>query len=182
MARGATAKVSTKIKRAGQPTKNEEARQTGGTERLYDGVMQNHGASPLSRWVAAKQLSEGHKAAIAWCMKRWDLVGHHQSTTASYGERTDKGNSDGESGRMILNKMEARDDLARVCGGIGMDGEFHIGYIPRPYWNVFENCIRFDQPAGTMGSSLGHSVPSIRALTTVQFVADVIVMNERLQY
>lgn len=180
MARGAN-KVSTKIKRAERQAATTEAQQHGDHD-THNGIMQNHGASPLSRWVAAKQLTEGHRAAIAWCMKRWDLIGRQRSVTAGYGERTDKGNSDGESGNLIMRRMEARDDMARVCGGIGINGEYRVGYIPGPYWRVFENCIRFDEPAGTIGSSLGQSAPSVRALTTVQFVADVIVMNERLSY
>src|SRR3546814_9061423 len=76
---------------------------------------------------------------------------------------------------MILARMEARDDMQRVCGGIGVSGEYEPGYIPSAYWRVFENCIRFDEPAGVMGSNLGRSAQYARALTVVQFVADLIV-------
>lgn len=153
-----------------------------GVERLYDGVRQNHRASPLTRWKLSGDLTEGHLCAIAWCMKRWALLGHESSMTASYDERTSRGTADGESGGMILARMEARDDMQRVCGGIGALGEYRPGYIPSAYWRVFENCIRFDEPAGVIGSNLGRSAPSARALTVVQFVADIIVMREGLTY
>ena len=153
-----------------------------GIERLYDGVRQNHRASPLTRWKLSGDLTEGHLCAIAWCMKRWALLGHEASMTASYDERTSKGTGDGESGGMILARMEARDEMRRVCGGIGVSGEYEPGYIPSAYWRVFENCIRFDEPAGVIGSNLGRSAPSARALTVVQFVADIIVMKEGLTY
>ena len=180
MAKGG--KVSTKIKRAGRQTPSEVARKAGGTERLLDGVMQNHGASPLTRWKAAMELTDSQLAAIGWCQKRWALVGHEPRTTANYDERTSPANDDGESGAMILRRMDASDDLKRVCGGNGMSGEYEPGYIPRPYWQTFENCIRFDEPAGTAGSRLGRSAPSVRALTVVRFVADIIASNERLQF
>lgn len=153
-----------------------------GVERLYDGVRQNHRASPLTRWKLSGDLTEGHLCAIAWCIKRWALLGHEASMTASYDERTSKGTGDGESGSMILARMEARDEMRRVCGGIGVSGEYEPGYIPSAYWRVFENCIRFDEPAGVIGSNLGRSAPSARALTVVQFVADIIVMKEALTY
>lgn len=153
-----------------------------GVERLYDGVRQNHRASPLTRWKLSGDLTEGHLCAIAWCMKRWALLGHEASMTASYGERTSRGTADGESGGMILARMEARDEMRRVCGGIGVSGEYEPGYIPSAYWRIFENCIRFDEPAGVIGSNLGRSAPSARALTVVQFVADIIVMREGLVY
>lgn len=184
MARGAN-KVSTKIRNAEKSrmeTQAEAARKAGGTERLYDGVQQNHGASPLTRWKAARELSDSQLAAIGWCQKRWALVGHEPRTTANYDERTSAANDDGESGEMILKRMDANDDLKRVAGGNGMSGEFEPGYIPRAYWQTFENCIRFDEPAGTAGSRLGRSAPSVRALIVVRFVADIIATNERLQY
>lgn len=173
---------------ARQRTAEEVARQrkieeADGVERLFDGIRQNHRASPLTRWRSTGDLTEGHLCAIAWCQKRWALVGHETSMTASYDERVSAGTADGESGGMIMMRMEAKDELRRVCGGVGISGEFQPGYIPRTYWAIFENCIRFDQPAGVEGRRLlGKSAPSARALTAVQFVADIIVMNERLVY
>lgn len=154
----------------------------GGVERLYHGTRLNHRASPLSRWKLAGQLTDAHLCAIAWCQKRWALIGHDSLTTAGYGERTSRSTADGESGATAIARMEARDDLKRVAGGIGLSGQYEPGYIPRPYWAIFENCIRFDEPAGVIGSSLGASAPSARALTVVQFVADIIVMKEGLVY
>lgn len=171
-----------KARQAEQEDRQQRIEDDGGVERLYDGTRQNHRASPLTRWKLSGDLTEGHLCAIAWCMKRWALLGQQASMTASYGERTSRGTADGESGGMILARMEARDDMQRVCGGIGVSGEYEPGYIPSAYWRVFENCIRFDEPAGVIGSNLGRSAPSARALTVVQFVADIIVMREGLTY
>src|SRR3546814_13863348 len=98
-------------------------------------------------------------------MKRWGLLCKEASRTASYDERTSKGTGDGESGGMSRARMEARGDMQRVCGGVGVSGEYEPGYIPSAYWRVCENCIRFEEPAGVIGSNLGRSAPSARALT-----------------
>jgi hypothetical protein len=158
-----------------------EARAHGSHERI-NGIDINHGASPLTRWRSAGELDDYELAAIAWCQKRWALVGLEQRTTASYDERVAAGTAGGESGRMMLVRADARDDLKRVSGGLGPDGEYHAGYIPKAYWDIFENCIRFDEPAGVVGSRLGASAPSVRALTVVKCVAAFIAMLERLQY
>lgn len=173
--------VSTKIKYAERARATDEAKQHGEVERI-NGIDHNHGASPLTRWKSCNELTEGQLAAIAWCQKRWALIGLEQRTTASYDERTSRSSDDGESGGMILRRIEARDDLARICGGISATGDYAPGYIPRGYWSIFENCIRFDEPAGQAGSRLGRSAPSVRALTVVKFVADIIAMKERLVY
>lgn len=159
----------------------KEARQHGKIEYV-NGVDHNHGASPLTRWKSANELSDSQLAAIGWCQRIWALIGLEPRTTAIYDERTAIATGDGESGGMILRRMRARDDLKRVAGGLDPEGNFETGYIPKPYWDVFENCIRFDEPAGAAGSRLGRSAPSVRALTTVRFVADIIAMKERLQY
>lgn len=158
----------------------KEARENGTVVRI-NGIDFNHGASPLTRWKASGELTDGHLAAIGYCQRIWALIGLEQRTTASYDERAAAATSEGESGAMILRRCEARDDLARIAGGI-VRGEYQHGYIPKPYWEMFENCIRFDEPAGTAGSRLGRSAPSVRALTVVQFVADMIVVKEHLQY
>lgn len=183
----ARGKVSTKIKNADKARDRltaaaTAARASGGTERLYDGALQNHGASPLTRWKAAKELSDSQLAAIGWCQKRWAVIGTEKRTTANYDERTSAANDDGETGAMILRRMGYSDDLKRVAGGNGISGEFEPGYVPREYWQMFENCIRFDEPAGIVGSALGRSAPSVRALIVVRVVADTIAMKERLQF
>lgn len=171
-----------RVAAASREVVTEETEQQGDYER-HNGIQINHRASPLTRWKSSGDLTEGHLCAIAWCQKRWALLASEASMTSNYDERVSAGTSDGESGGMILARMEARDEMRRVCGGIGPAGEFVPGYIPRTYWSIFENCIRFDRPAGDEGRRLlGKSAPSARALTAVQFVADIIVMNERLTY
>lgn len=160
---------------------SKEVRQHGDVESV-NGVDYNHGASPLTRWMSSGDLEDFEMAAISWCQRLWALVGLEQRTTASYDERTAAGTTDGESGAMMLMRADARDDLKRVSGGLGPDGEYRAGYIPKAYWEIFENCIRFDEPAGTMGSRLGRSAPSVRALITVKLVAAFIAQQEGLQY
>ena len=73
----------------------------------------------------------------------------------------------------LRSEIEARDDLKRMKG-----------YFPPQHWDVFENVVRFDEPAGVAGSRLERA-PSTRetaARLCVQFVADVITMKERLSY
>lgn len=162
-------------------TATKEQRQRGIIESV-NGVDYNHGASPLTRWMVSGDIEDFEMAAISWCQRLWALVGLEQRTTASYDERTAVGTTDGESGAMMLKRADARDDLKRVSGGLGPDGEYHAGYIPKGYWEIFENCIRFDEPAGVMGSRLGRSAPSVRALMTVKLVAAFIAQQERLHY
>src|SRR3546814_17447985 len=86
----------------------------GGVERLYEGARQNHRASPLTRWKRSGELTEAHLCAIAWCMRRWPLLGHEARTTADSYERTSTGTGGGASGRVSLTRVEAGGDRRRV--------------------------------------------------------------------
>jgi len=68
-------------------------------------------------------------------------------------------------------EQEALDDLKRIKG-----------YVPAKWWNVFESVCRFDETAGFAGSALTdcRNDQVAAARTTVQFVADIIAMKERL--
>lgn len=128
----------------------------------------NRGGTPVARWASEGRLTDGQQRGIAHTLYLWRLAGLKQRTTANYGERI-PGAADSE--RRCTNEIEARDDLHRIKG-----------YIPTPYWNVFENVVRFDEPAGVAGSKLGMGSRSAadRAHQIVCFVADLIVMQERL--
>lgn len=151
---------------------NDNLKAKGQVERV-NGVDINHGGSPVTRWRAKGMLNAPQEAAIAYCHRIWSLVGVEQRTTAAYSERVPAAINTGESGRLLLARMEAGDDLARIKD-----------YVPRPYWEVFENCVRFDEPAGVAGGSLGFGsrASKERAHTIVCFVADMITMKERLSY
>lgn len=156
----------------------KEAAQHSEVER-HNGIDRVTGHAPVDRWRRDGVLSPSQEAAIAYCERIWALVGTEQRTVASYDERLDR-SADGESGRMLLRRMDAADDLRRIAGGICGNGQWRPGYIPSAYWKVFENCVRFGEPAGVLGSSLGRLHPHVRAQVTVQFVADLIAMNEGL--
>jgi hypothetical protein len=148
-----------------------------------DGSRINLGGTPLTRWKANKMLDVTHEAAIAYCIRIWDLLAKEPRTTANYGENVGGGSNDHESGALIMARMEAQEDLERMCGkrdefGVVVKG----GYIPLQYWAVFENCIRHDEPSGIVGSKFGSPTQTAktRAHTVVCFVADLICMKEGL--
>lgn len=129
----------------------------------------NRGGTPLARWLAEPgKLTENHKRAIGHCIYLWQKVGCEKSITANYGERI-PGTGDSELRAATL--IEAKKDLHRI-----------MDYIPRTYWDTFENCIRWDEPAGIAGSKLGFGSRSAcdRAHQVVCFVADIIFEKERL--
>jgi hypothetical protein len=148
-----------------------------------DGSRINVGGTPLARWKANRMLDINHEAAIAYCMRIWDILAKEPRTTSNYGESIGGAGNDFESGRMIMARMEAQEDLERICG---KRNEFGVivnhGYIPIRYWSIFENCIRFDEPTGVSGSKFGSPTQTdkTRAHTVVCFVADMIVIKERL--
>jgi hypothetical protein len=136
----------------------------------YEGERRivNRGGTPVMRWIAAGKLTETQELAIQTCYRLWALVGLEQRTTAAYGESIQGGSAESERRTTML--IEAREDLYRI-----------MGYIPKTYWQCFENVVRFDEPAGVAGSKLGTGRGSEdRAHTIVCFVADLIAMHERL--
>lgn len=147
-----------------------------------NGVDNNRSVSPLIAWRAKGMMEQSHEAAISYCFRLWDILTTEPRTTSSYDEPTAKGHHGGESGRMILTRMEANDDLKRISGHADEDGNYREGYIPRKYWHVFENTIRFDEPTGIIGSKYygGTKTARTRAHVTVCFVADLICDREGL--
>lgn len=131
-------------------------------------VKRNRGGTPICRWIEANKLTSEQLGVINWCQRLWRMAGISQRVTANYGERI------GGMGCIELsaaNEIEARQDLHRLQG-----------YVPRPYWDVFENVCRHGIPAGHAGSTLGFGERSAndRAHTIVCFVADIVAMKEGL--
>lgn len=123
---------------------------------------------PVERWERDGRLSDTQLLAIALLRRLWRLAGLSQRVTANYGERIP---GQGNAEHRAVNEIEARQDLHRIQD-----------YIPRPYWQIWENVVRHGEPAGVAGSRLGFGGRSAdaRAHTIVCFVADVICMKERL--
>lgn len=161
---------------------NEVQKATGDFETI-NGVDMNRNVSPIVAWRAKKMLNESHEAAIAYCNRLWDTLARLPRVTSNYDEQTDKSHEGGDSGAMILRRMEAQEDLERIYGKRDEYGVLiKNGYIPHPWWQIFENCVRHDEPTGFLGSKLhgGTKTARAKAHTTVCMVADVISMHEKL--
>jgi hypothetical protein len=128
----------------------------------------NHGGTPLARWRKAGMLSDSQNVAIDHCIKQWSLIGGSSGLVANL-DRTVFG-SPGDGNHR---EVDARESLHRMKG--------HVGPM---MWSVYENVVRFDEPAGQAGSRLACSVANreTMARACVQFVADVIAFKERLSY
>ena len=129
----------------------------------------NRGGTPVCRWIARKQLSQSQRNAIWYTTRLWHLAGLTTPLTANYGERVSS--STGSTDLRAANEIEARADLHRIQG-----------YVPRPYWQVYENVVRHGIAAGSAGASLANASRNAKhtAFLAVCFVADVIAMHERL--
>lgn len=129
----------------------------------------NRGGSPVARWIAADRLTQTQQAVITLCLHLWRLAGIQQRVTANYGERI---SGSGNIEVRATNEIEAREDLHRIRA-----------YFPGPlagYFDVFENIVRHEMPAGVAGSTLGYGNRSAqdRAHQIVCFVADYVAARE----
>lgn len=133
-------------------------------------AYRNTGHDPVARWLASDKLDQRQKAAIDTVRRLWDIVGIRQKITASYGERTGNGGCVELRANLVLDAMK---DLERIEG-------YFIGL--RQWWSVFEQVCRFGEPAGQAGMAVGYApkTAQTRALTTVQFIADIIADRERI--
>lgn len=141
--------------------------------------VENNGCTTVKRWETARLMAPSQLAAIAHCIRLWEAAHTSKSMVIDL-ERVRGGESFGDG----LKQQEALDDLKRISGGNDAVGNFKPGYIPRGYWAVFENVVRFDEPGGYSGSRLAEQSRGAmkRVLTIVQFTADIVAQHERLSY
>lgn len=137
-------------------------------------TKRNIKASPLAMWRAQGMLEPHHEEAIKLCLRLWSFLPPMPATTAQYGERIPSNDSGHESEAAVNAWIDAKAHLKQI-----------EGYFPgklRGYWETFQNCIRFDMPAGVAGSDLGFTGRSGRAKAhvIVCVVADVIADKEKL--
>lgn len=118
----------------------------------------------VEKWIreGAVGFEQPAQRAIADCQALWARMGV-QRLTAAYGERIAAStHSEGYTAQ------EASDEIA-----------FRKSLVPRAYWDVFENVIRHNEPAGVAGSAFATNRPqqiaSARAI--VGLVANVIAMR-----
>lgn len=139
----------------------------GGKRMSIVKVLINRGGTAVDRWIAndkAGLFDEPQRKAIEHCRRLWARAEDLRSVDLGR-DRIDCSKMEGWS------QHEALEALA--------------GYkrtIPRKFWEVFENVVRFDQEAGVAGSSLSSNSRSAidAAKTTVAFCAGLIAMWERL--
>lgn len=171
-ARGPIGRLQVVINRAANeeeqaPVVNDFTAQHGDYETNLRFIV-NRGGTPIARWKKAGLLSEPQEAAIQHCIRLWELTSSSGRLVANLDRTVFGCSGDGHSA-----EIEARDDLHRIRHG-----------FPDPYWNVFENVCRFDEPAGVAGSRLAEDDVTRRTMarTIVCMVADLIYMRERLSY
>jgi hypothetical protein len=127
-------------------------------------TYRNRESSILEKWVreGGPGFEHGATRAIADCQTFWQRMGE-QRVIARYGERiaaSTHGNG--------YSQQEAADEIAH-----------RKRMVPAPYWDVFENVIRHNEPAGVAGSRFASNTPQSigAAKTIVGFVASVIAMK-----
>ena len=124
---------------------NDELASKGDVESV-NGVDINHGGSPLQRWKANKQISQTQELAIEHMLMLWELAGVKGApVTAAYGERI-PGNGKPDPEWLTARILDAQDDLERIEG--------YFSGVLNKWWRVFENCVRYDEPAGRSGSRI----------------------------
>lgn len=127
-------------------------------------ATRNRRSHIIDKWIEDGGLGfeGGAVTAIKICEFLWERS-MSQKLTASYGERI-HGSVEG------MDMLEAISKISDLKRG-----------IPAPYWSIFENIVRFRQPAGVAGSDLAtntsQSIASAKAV--VGFVACKIAEKER---
>jgi hypothetical protein len=125
----------------------------------------NRGGTPIARWARDGQLSETQAAAIHRCLFLWERAGRHTGLVQDLLKVIGQQPSSGWA------QQEALDELMALKA-----------IVPRKYWEVFENVVRFDEPAGLAGSALANNSRSAidAAKLCVLFVADMLAQRWRL--
>ncbi|MCH4893993.1 hypothetical protein GO308_12795 [Sphingomonas sp. SFZ2018-12] len=146
-------------------------------------AMVNRGGTPIARWIAAEErqaateidmqvpakdrrrrlFGEIEQRAVRYCIGLWEAAEGRGATDPTR-ERI-IGSGDGWA------QQEALDELAYLKRE-----------IPAGYWDVWENVVRFDQEAGTAGSSLANNKRSAidAAKVCCAFVASLIAQKAGL--
>jgi len=130
--------------------------------------IRNRGGTAVARWTRDGLLSETQQAAILHCQTLWNRIDRGPRLIANLDRTVFGCNGDGHP-----REVEARSDLHRIKAG-----------FPLPFWDVFENVCRHDEPAGTAGSRLANDnrSASSAARIVVCLIADTVYMRERLSY
>jgi hypothetical protein len=132
-------------------------------------VTRNRGGSTLQRWINAEQLTQSQIDAIVLYSKAWHTIHSMPRTTANWSLVAFIRGQGAE--RRIVDMIDAEELLKLLDNRV-----FEIA--PRYYFDVWQNIILFDQPAGVAGGNPKTS--GDRAKTIVLFIADMIATILRL--
>ncbi len=126
-------------------------------------TLKNMAGNKVEEWlfIGGPGFDEPQRAAYEHCRALWEKVGKSR-LTANY-DQEPRHNSNGAG----WTQQEAMTQLA--------------GYqakIPHPYWDIFENVVRFDSPVGVAGSELATNTPQqiASARTVVGLVLSMVAM------
>lgn len=138
----------------------------GGKRNSIVPVIINRGGTAVERWINNDRqglFGESEQRAIRYCQNLWERAeGNMRAVDPS---------ADFVDGPLGWAQQEAMVELKKI-----------EERVPRPYWSCFENVVRFDEEAGTAGSSLANNNRSAidAAKTTVAFTASLVAMWRRL--
>ena len=153
------------------PLVNEHAMQRGDYEPLGEygearRTLINRKSSPIAAWFkeGGPGFEDPQARAIEYIERLWGSADTQGRLVANYGY-VSRGGYEGR------NHFEAITELGEWQREFGAD-----------YWGVFENCVRFDEPAGTAGSKLASNRPqsASAAKAIVGFIASMIAARKRL--
>src|SRR5512139_1949939 len=122
----------------------------GGKKQSIFRVLRNMYPSVVDRWFAEAKLNgnvafqEPQKRALEHVRGLWGLIGERR-LVANY---TGVGGGSGDGEAASLARLQL--DKYQKC-------------LPQPYWQAFENVVRFDMPTGRAGSHLADSAAQQQA-------------------
>lgn len=143
----------------------------GGKRMSMIPVLLNRGGTAIDRWLAgddrkptaSRLFGEGERRAIRYCQNLWTRSEGSLAAIDPSLDRVDQ--------PLGWAQQEAIVELKRLAER-----------IPRPFWDCYENVVRFDEEAGHAGSRLATNSRSAidAAKTAVAFTASLIAMWRRL--
>lgn len=143
----------------------------GGRRMSMVPVLLNRGGTAVERWLAYDErrptsqrlFGEHERRAIQYTQNLWTRADGGLSAVDLSADRVDQ--------PLGWAQQEAIVELKRIAER-----------VPRPFWQCYENVVRWDEEAGAAGSRLANNSRSAidAARTTVAFTASLIAMWRRL--
>lgn len=136
-------------------------------------VVRNRGGSTVERWEASGALDARQMDAIRLYRWAWTLAfGGEQRTTMNWGNMSGVSVRGLQLQDFVASAIEAKETIA--------DMDRHIfAKMPRHYFDLWQNVVIFDEPAGAAGGRLGFAgrdSAATAALTSVRMICDLIGM------